>query len=84
MQQELDADKPMEKDLGSWLTTIREHFKERPKRALCAAIEIINLLHPRGKDNELMRMRLRTVTESDAEISVHSIGFLIREIGWAQ
>lgn len=84
MHQEMNNETPVEKDLGQWIGTIREHFKEKPRHALCAALEIINKLHPRGKDNELMRLNLRPVTEGDAELSVYLTGFVLREIGWAK
>lgn len=50
---------------------------------------IVNRLHPRGKaaERELQASQgvaLRTVTDDDAESSVHLVGMLLREIGWAQ
>lgn len=83
MQQETNSRKPVEKDLGAWIAAVQKHFIERPKTALCSALDIINKLHPRGKDNELVKMDLRPVNEGDAEFAVHAIGFVIREIGWA-
>jgi hypothetical protein len=84
MYQQSNIDKPIEKDLGAWIRSIQDHFKERPKHALVSALEIINKLHPRGKDNELVRHDLRPVTDGDAEIAVNAIGFVLREIGWAK
>lgn len=83
MHQEMNCAKQIEKDLGGWMSAIREHFKERPRRALCSALELIQVLHPRGKDNELVKMELRPVTDEDAELCVHAVGFIIREVGWA-
>lgn len=74
---------PIEKDLGAWISTIHKRFAEKPRVALCSALEIINKLHPRGKDNELMRIGLRAVTEGDADFAIHAIGFVIRELDWA-
>lgn len=84
MYQEMNSEKPIEKDLGGWMSAIREHFKDRPRRALCSALELIQVLHPRGKDNELVKMELRPVSNEDAALCVHAIGFIIREVGWAR
>jgi hypothetical protein len=84
MQQQTNSDKPVEQDLGDWIKSVQKHFAEKPRIALCSALEIINRLHPRGKDNEQVRLGLRPVSEADAELAVHAIGFLIREIGWGK
>ncbi|WP_423680469.1 hypothetical protein [Undibacterium sp. WLHG33] len=84
MYQETSSEQQEEKDLGAWINTVRNHFKERPKIALCSALDIISKLHPRGKDNELEKMQLRAVTDEDAEFAVHTLGFIIREIGWSK
>ncbi|MDO8729505.1 MAG: hypothetical protein Q7K26_06550 [bacterium] len=84
MQYEMEIEKPTEKDLGALIKEVNKQFCEKPKVALCSALEIINRLHPRGKDNEAARMELRTVSESDAELAVHALGFVIRDIGWAK
>jgi hypothetical protein len=51
------------------------------------AASIINRLHPRGKASAreslaLQGIALRTVTDDDAESSVHLVGLLLREIEW--
>jgi hypothetical protein len=51
--------------------------------ALRSALEAINRLHPRGKDNEANKHQLRQVEESDAEYAVHALGFILREVKWA-
>ena len=84
MQQETNSDKPVEQDLGAWIKAVQKHHVEKPRVALCSALEIINKLHPRGKANEAMRLDLRPVTEGDAELAVHAVAFVIREIGWAK
>lgn len=84
MHQEMGTATPVEKDLAKWINTIRDHFTEKPRHALCAALDIINKLHPRGKDNEKISRDLRPVSEEDAELSVHLTGFVLREIGWAR
>jgi hypothetical protein len=84
MQVETGASAPEEKDLGAWIRTIKSHFGEGEMVALRAALEAINRLHPRGKDNEANRYQLRAVVESNAEFTVHALGFIIRDIGWAK
>ena len=76
--------KKLEHDLGPCITAIREHFGEQNYRLLRAALETINLLHPRGKENERERYGLREVSNEDAELALHAAGFVIREIGWGQ
>ena len=50
------------------------------------AASIVNRLHPRGKsaEQESQNVNLRPVIDEDAEVSVHLVGMLLREIGWAQ
>ncbi len=85
LQQLQDTTQATNDDLGKCISAIQSHFKapNQPRHMLCAALEIINKLHPRGKDNESRRMELRPVTDSDAELAVHALGFVIREVGWA-
>lgn len=83
MQAETKSAAPDEKDLGAWIKTIKAHFGEGKMVALCSALEVINRLHPRGKDNEANRLQLRPVEASDAEYAVQTLGFLLREIKWA-
>lgn len=82
MQGVLDSDSPIEQDLGIWIKSIKNHFGEHEKLALRSALEIINKLHPRGKDNERNKMSLRNVDENDATFAIHALAFLLREIGW--
>lgn len=83
MQHVVGSDQPTEQDLGAWIRTIKGHFGENDKVALRSTLEVINKLHPRGKDNERQKMSLRAVDENDATFIVHALGFLLREIGWA-
>ncbi|MHB0991700.1 MAG: hypothetical protein ACYC0M_10530 [Burkholderiales bacterium] len=71
------------KDLGKVINEI-------PKNKDMAqwAASIINRLHPRGKSAEQENqaangVRLRPVAWEDTEVSVHLVGMLLREIGWA-
>jgi hypothetical protein len=84
MQQVVGSNSPIEQDLGAWIKAVRGHFGETDRLALRSALEIINKLHPRGKDNERHKMSLRTVEESDAIFSVQALGFLLREMGWVR
>lgn len=74
---------PTEQDLGDWIKKLKSHPLVREMVALCSALEVINRMHPRGKDNEVMKHQLRQVEESDAEYAVHAISFILREIKWA-
>ena len=52
------------------------------------AASIINRLHPRGKSAEVENRAskgsaLRSLEDSDGEVSVELVGLLMREIGWA-
>ena len=71
------------KDLGAVIRTIPEQ-----REVMKSAASIVNRLHPRGKSSErevqaAQGATLRAVTEEDAEVSVHLVGMLLREIGWA-
>jgi hypothetical protein len=83
MQGVTSSDAPTQQDLGNWLKAIKKHFGDDQMLALRSALEIINKLHPRGKDNERNKMALRTVDENDATFAVHALAFVLREIGWA-
>jgi hypothetical protein len=83
MQGVVKSESPTEQDLGAWIKSLKIHFGEHEKLALRSALEIINKLHPRGKDNERNKMSLRSVDENDATFAVHALAFVLREIGWA-
>jgi hypothetical protein len=82
MQVEINAAAPVEQDLGHWIRAVKNHFGEHEMVALRSALEAINRLHPRGKDNESNKHQLRPVQESDAEYAVHALGFILREVKW--
>lgn len=69
-------------DLGDCITAVKKHFGEKEQRLVRAALETVNLLHPRGKDNERERYKLREVSKEDAELALHATGFLLRELRW--
>jgi hypothetical protein len=83
MRGETGAAVPVEQDLGIWIRAIKAHFGEHDMVALRSALEAINRLHPRGKDNEANKHQLRRVEESDAEFALHALGFVVREVKWA-
>jgi len=83
MQSETAAPAPLEEDLGILIRAVKSHFGEGHMVALRSMLELINRLHPRGKDNEVNKHQLRQVEESDAECAVHALGFVIREVKWA-
>lgn len=72
------------KDLGDVINAVPAD-KRMVKWAAC----IISRLHPRVKSAEQEKQKkqenlLREISDEDAEISVHLIGFLLREINWAK
>jgi hypothetical protein len=67
-------------DLGALIRAIRTKFPDH--QALHSALDVVNRLHPRGKDNEAERLDLRPVQDGDAELAVHAVAFVLREIGW--
>ena len=83
MQVETGSAAPTEQDLGHWIRAVKNQFGEHEMIALRSALEAINRLHPRGKDNEANKHQLRQVEESDAEYAVHALGFILREVKWA-
>ena len=77
------GDSAESKDLGPLIHVIPETWSVVRKAAF-----IVSRLHPRGKSSEQERQdrdgnALRPVVDEDAEASVHLIGLLLREIGWA-
>lgn len=84
MQKVTHATRPIEQDLGLWINAIRKHFGDSERVALRSALETINRLHPRGKDNESFKWSLRHVDELDADYAVHALGFVIREVNWGK
>ncbi|SEH40998.1 hypothetical protein SAMN05192544_1001292 [Paraburkholderia hospita] len=74
-------EKAVHKDLGPCLTAIGKHVGENERRLIRAALETVNLLHPRAKDNERERLDLREVSNADAELALHATGFVLRELG---
>lgn len=55
---------------------------------LCSAAHIVNRLHPRAKTAEQETQArkgntIREPTEDDAQTSIHLVGMILREIGWA-
>jgi hypothetical protein len=68
-------------DLGQLIKTISGKYPQC--KALHSALDVVNRLHPRGKDNEVDRLELRPVHDGDAELAVHAVAFVLREIGWA-
>lgn len=70
----------LKEDLGSCIKAVQQLAE--PRVALSGTLQIIRTLHPRGKDNEAHARGLRAVSEEDAQMAVHLVGFVMREIGW--
>lgn len=82
MQNLVNSEMPVEQDLGDWIKAIKNKFGDNQMLALRSALEIINKLHPRGKDSERNKLSLRAVDENDATFAIHALAFILREIGW--
>lgn len=69
----------LQEDLGRLLSVIGA----KRKMVALSAAQIIQRLHSRVKPNEQERYQVRPPMEADAELALNSVGFLIRELGWA-
>jgi len=74
------------KDLHDVIRIVEKNQENR--KLVIWASSIINRLHPRGKsaEHETQASRgveLRHISEQDAEASLHLVGLLLRELGWA-
>lgn len=79
--------------MGTSPTVLTKDIGEVAKAAAAAphnmyALEKISLvvgrLHARGKGNEQHTQEVRIPTEEDAQLSLESYGFVLRDIGWAR
>ena len=70
---------------GKDLAVLAKAMEQHAKPMHCAAWlgQTIARLHVRGKSNEQQAKALRLPTEEDAELSLHGLGFLLRDVGWA-
>lgn len=80
--QEGETETVLHKDLGDLIKVLKERFKDR--QALLDAADLVRILHPRGKSNEQNKRGLRPPNDQDAELAVQSLGFVLREVGWAR
>jgi len=55
-----------------------------PKQCAVWVGQLLARLHVRGKSNEQVSKSLRLPVEEDAELCLHSLGFVLRELGWAR
>ncbi len=61
-------------------------FEAKPYELHCVSrlADVVRRLHVRTKPNERLNLGLRELTDADAELAIESLGFAIREIGWAK
>lgn len=72
-------------DLGDLLKLVEERYPNPNEHsALKAAARLMQRFHSRGKPNERNRYQTRPPSEEDAQLVLHSLGFVLREIGWAK
>lgn len=68
-------------DLGKVATIIGRSPYDRGVVSNLA--QVVARLHSRGKSNEVHSRGLRDPVDEDAELALHTIGFALRDIGWA-
>jgi hypothetical protein len=71
--------------LGEDLAKVAAAVSKSPHEKLCVGqmAQVIARLHVRGKGNEQHTRGLRIPVEEDAELAIQSLGFTLRDIGWA-
>jgi hypothetical protein len=71
--------------LGADLAKIASVIDEPPYNLHCVSwlANLIARLHARGKSNEAHRRGFRDPVDEDAELALHALGFVLRDIGWA-
>jgi hypothetical protein len=72
-------------DLGDLAKKLEQRYKEtRDHAGLKNATRLVQIFHSRGKPNEQVKYDTRPVCESDAQLALEALGFILREIGWAR
>lgn len=71
-------------DLNDLIKKIRNSDREKRKRIVENAADIVRLFHSRAKPSEMERRNSRPITEQDAELAINSVGTILCELGWAQ
>ena len=73
------------RDVGDLLRIYKEQHKKNSEiTALEGAVRLLQRFHSRGKPNEQKRYDTRPLSEEDAQLALHALGFILREIGWAR
>lgn len=70
--------------LGADLGKVAEAIGKAPHNMECVSqlARVVARLHARGKGNEVYSKGLRDPVEEDAELALHALGFVLRDIGW--
>lgn len=69
-------------DLGQVATAVA--LKPYERTCVGRLADVVGKLHVRGKENERQRMNLRSNVDEDAELSIHALGFALRDLGMAR
>lgn len=73
------------KDIGQLLQVMeKRHPAATEYGSIKAVAKIVNVFHSRGKPNEMERYGTRPISEDDAQMLLHNLGFLLREFTWAK
>ena len=73
-----------EKVLKKELAPLAKMLVDTDKAVCGNAAFIVARMHSRGKGNEQFDKGLREPVDEDGELAVHTLGLVMREIGWAQ
>lgn len=78
--QQSGDDSALRKDLAN----VGDALAEEPRKKMVAAniAKSLAILHARGKTNEQVAKGVKPPNEDDAEFALHSLGMLVRELGW--
>lgn len=69
-------------DLGNLLKFYKKN--QTTESILEYVVRLVQRFHSRAKPNEQKRYNTRPPTEEDAQLVLQSVGFILREIGWAR
>lgn len=70
------------KEPGKLVSDLRKLPKEQKRDVVADLLEVIRLLHTRGKSSVHEIRNLRKVTEQDAEIAVQAVGVILCDLCW--
>lgn len=80
-----DETRDLSKSVGAYMAGKKAEGPERKgEDMLTWSAGIVARLHARGKPSEQKRLNLRPPTDSDAQLALRCVGFILLDLGWAQ